>query len=102
MVEINKITAEPNQEFDIILNNGETVNINVEYKIRVNGWFMSLEYKDKSYKNLHLISSTNNILYQYKNILPFAINIITKTGNDPLFLDDFDNGNNTFNLEDYS
>lgn len=99
---INKITNDPKQELNIILNNGEALHIKLEYLIRVNGWFISFTYKNKQYNNIKLISSTNNILYQLRYILPFEIKIETKTGFSPMFINDFMNGNNNFNLTDNS
>ena len=102
MTIIDKITNSPRQEFNIILNNGETINIKLNYLIRVKGWYMDLNYKNKTINSIHLISSTNNLLYPFRHTLPFTINITTNTGFDPMFLDDFSNGNNGFNMEDNS
>lgn len=101
-MEIDKITADAKQEFTIILNNGENLNIKLNYLIRVKGWFMSFTYKEKTYNNLHLVSSTDNIVNQLRNILPFSIKIDTKTGFSPMLIDDFINGNNIFILTDNS
>ena len=100
MTIIDKITNSPRQEFNIILNNGETINIKLNYLIRVKGWYMDLNYKNKTINSIHLISSTNNLLYPFRHTLPFTINITTNTGFDPMFLDDFSNGNNSFNIEE--
>lgn len=102
MAIIDRITNSPRQEFGIILNNGEILNIKLNYLIRVKGWYMDLIYKDKTIKAIHLISSTNNLLYPFRYILPFSINITTSTGFDPMFIGDFIEGNNGFNIEDNS
>lgn len=99
---LQNITNYPNQETTIILNNGEEVKINIVYKIRINNWVMNISYKDFNINNINVVSSCDNLLSQFENILPFSIKINTNNGFSPYFLDDFVNGNNNIELIDNS
>ena len=94
---LTKITDNPKQDFSYILSIGEEVKFHIEYKTRISCWFLTLKYKTFEVNNIRVTSETDNILNQFKNILPFVLKCNTTTGFRPFFLNDFVNGNN--NLE---
>lgn len=95
---INRITDNARQELKIQLSDGTEITIELFYSIRTLGWYLSLKYKSKEIYNIKLVSSINNILYQFENILPFKIKVGTNTGFSPLFITDFTNGNNWLDI----
>lgn len=97
---LSKITDNTRQELTIVLSNGDEATIELFYSIRGLAWYLTLKYKDKTIYNIKLVSSTENILYQYENILPLKIKINSNTGVSPLFLTDFINGNNSIEVEE--
>ena len=95
---INKITDNARQEFKIQLSDGAEAAIELFYSIRTLAWYLTLKYKEKEVYNIKLVSSIDNILYQYENVLPFKIKVGTNTGFSPLFISDFVNGNNWLDI----
>lgn len=95
---INRITDNARQELKIQLSDGTEITIELFYSIRTLAWYLSLKYKSKEIYNIKLVSSINNILYQFENILPFKIKVGTNTGFSPLFITDFTNGNNWLDI----
>lgn len=83
------ITDKPNQKMTQILENGETVQFQFKYNPTTTSWLIYTEYKN--YKNNgRLITVSDNILRNAKNILPFGILCIANNGQEPTNLSDFE------------
>jgi hypothetical protein len=90
MKQINGITSESVQDFTMRAENGEIIKISLRYMSRVQRWFMDLQYKD-FVLNGYKIYVSDNILWTFRNILPFGIAVICKEC-EPFLVDDFSTG----------
>lgn len=91
MILFNFITDYPAQRFQVVGENKEQINIALRYMPSVQSWRMDISYNDFKAYGLVLVNSPN-ILRQWKNILPFGLNIGSIDGVDPMYLDDFSKG----------
>src|SRR5574343_1958233 len=92
MLQIQAWNQDPKQKLKIILPNNDTIDMQIEYKPLQYGWFInSLSYNDFTLTGLR-ITTNLNILYQYKNKLPFGILIQTVGNREPYLVSDFQTG----------
>jgi hypothetical protein len=73
------------------------IKINLYFSLNLNCFIMDLVYGDFILNGTRLVNNLN-LLNKYKNILPFGVQIIGD--HDPLFIDDFERGNNVFMILD--
>lgn len=92
MLRINQITSYPLQQQNIILPDGSFFSITVNFIPMQLGWFIT----DFSYKEFPLkmvrISVSVDMLYQFKNILPFGLGCFTNENREPTLQQDFASG----------
>lgn len=89
MFQIQNLTRDPKQKQTLVLPNGETIEITIEYSPQQLGWFIpSLVYKDFEICGMRICVSPN-MLYQYKNVIPFGLACRGVQQREPMLLDDF-------------
>ncbi|GBR74828.1 phage-related protein [Candidatus Termititenax aidoneus] len=90
MRQLEGITATPLQKFTTRTDEGDMININLRYMPTIQRWFMDLQYKD-FVLNGYKIYVSDNILWTFRNILPFGI-VVTCKEFEPFLVDDFSSG----------
>lgn len=89
MKKIDKITSYPRQKLSFPLESGEEVSLTLEFMPRQQGWFITeLVYLDFIVRNLR-VSTSPNILRQFRNIIPFGLCCQTVEKREPMFIEDF-------------
>jgi len=89
---IQQITADPLQEQTLILSDGSTVFIQMYFIPMQYAWvFNTITYGDFILNGLKITNSPN-MLYQFKNILPFGIACFSQNNREPTQLQDFSSG----------
>lgn len=92
MYDVQQITNFAKQAQTLKLPDGTTIAIELEYKPIQLGWFLtSLQYNDFELKNLRIVVSPN-MLYQFKNQIPFGIACTSTDGFEPVNQEDFSSG----------
>ena len=92
MQEILDITNDSRQTFDFVLNDNSLINIFLEYRSNVRGWFYTIEHENFKIINKKLVVAPN-ILRKYRHILNFGISVSSSDTRDPAFLEDFEDKN---------
>jgi hypothetical protein len=92
MYNVQQITTNAKQIQTLKLPDGTAITISLEYKAMQYGWFLtSLVYGNFEVKNLRIVTSPD-LLYQWKNKIPFGL-ACTSTGNfEPVAQEDFSSG----------
>jgi len=88
MRQLTEITDDPKQTFDVITEDNQNFELGLEYSDQQQGWFFSIIFGNLSINGMRLTTSPN-ILRQYKNILPFGISIAVDDLSEPFLIDDF-------------
>lgn len=88
---IDAITDYPFQQMTVIGENRERISLTLQYMAFQQLWRMDVSYDETTIKGILCVQS-ENILRQWKEILPFGIMIRSKDSLDPLFLNDFSSG----------
>lgn len=91
MLQLTNLTSDPRQQFTIIGENGEIIPTYLFYCPTQIGWFMNISYGNFVANGLRLVA-TPNMLFQWKNIIPFGLMCVSNDGYDPFYLDDFTTG----------
>jgi hypothetical protein len=89
MLQITSITSEPKQKHKLPVEGFEDCEMTLEWKDTQAGWFVTLVWGDWRVDNMRLCSLPN-ILMQWSNILPFGILVLTKSKQDPMTVDAFE------------
>lgn len=89
MFVINNITSDAKQIQSVILFNGKNLSLYMEYKPQQLGWFMSLSYLGTFILNNIRITTSPNMLHQFKNLIPFGLACFVEGNQEPLLQDDF-------------
>jgi len=101
MKQITEITNEYKQKLQPVLETGEEFTLQLKYSSQQNCWFANILYSNFEIKNVKLVLSSN-LLYQWKNILPFGLMIVstdtTPKSSDPFLLSDLTERVNIFIL----
>lgn len=95
MQEITSITSYPNQRFQIVLENNETVDFKLYYSSRMRAWYYDFVYKNIECKG-NKVCLTPNTLRQFHKIIPFGIAFVGEGNIEPFRLDDFESGRTKF------
>ena len=90
---IREITQEPRQKHTVPIDGYDPVVLILEYKESQSGWFMSLSWGESFAINNMRVQTAENILRQWRNVLPFGIMVLTKNKQDPMLIDDFESAN---------
>lgn len=88
MLYINKLTSDAEQ--DVILTGIPNISIfmTLRFLPRVQRWIMNIEYND-FVLNGRAVTTTPNILRQFRNQIPFGIACVAASGLDPFQISDF-------------
>lgn len=90
MRKINGITNSSRQIMTVPLEDGSSFSLSLSYNPMVMSWFITeLVYEDFVLKG-YRISRSNNILHQYRNLIPFGIACYSIDEREPRLIDDFD------------
>lgn len=92
MRQIKEITSEPRQRHTITVTDQDPFTMLLEYRESQYGWFISITWGDRGIHNLR-VTESENILRQWRNVIPFGLMVLTTTNQDPLMADDFSLGN---------
>lgn len=93
MLAIQQITQDAVQQQTLVLPDGTSILLTIAFVQMQYGWFIrELTYGDFTIYNLR-ISNQPNLLYQWKNKLPFGLLCTTKGKREPSQKEDFSSGN---------
>ncbi len=89
---IQKITSDPFQQQTILLDDGTAFTIELYYRPLQKGWFITnLTYNSFVLTGVR-VSNNPNILYQFKNKLPFGLACFSAQSREPMLQEDFSSG----------
>jgi hypothetical protein len=88
MKQLEGITAEPRQELSARTDSGEIIEMSLHYAPIIQRWFMNLSCKDFKLNGYKILTG-DNILRQYRNVLPFGIMVVCENFG-PSLIDDFE------------
>jgi hypothetical protein len=88
MQQVVNITSAPKQELYMRLNDGNIIQIKLEFVNSQIGWFMDIEYNGVK-STCHRVTNCPNIIRETMNIFPFGIACSVEDGQEPFFVDDF-------------
>jgi hypothetical protein len=101
MLTLEGIQAVPTQTFRTPIDQGIIIS-KLYYKPAIQMWFIDVTFNEFIVNGLK-ISVQANILNQYKNNIPFGINVQlldADKGYEPVLIDDFSSGRVTLNILD--
>lgn len=93
-MEIDNINNNTYQSIEFVLKDNSIIYIDLKYNDNIKYWFMNLKYNDITIYNT-MITYNNNLLEQYENILPFTIEITSKSGFSPMGINCFSDKENS-------
>jgi hypothetical protein len=94
MYQILQITEDALQDFNLVLLDGSTIQLEIYYRPMQYGWFInSLVYASASF-TLQGVRITNspNMLNQFRNVIPFGLACYTQNNREPTQQQDFSSG----------
>ena len=92
MLLIQKISTDSYQTQTVRLDDGTSFVLTLYYVPMQYGWFITeLVYQDFVVRNIR-VTNIPNILYQWKNKIPFGLFCVTDGGREPTQLEDFATG----------
>ncbi len=89
---ITAISNDAKQSMNIVLDNGTTVAMTLEYIGSQKGWFASLVYGTIQTFNLRRVVTSPNMLRAMRSVIPFGLACVTTDGLEPIYIDDFSSG----------
>jgi len=97
MQQIQQISSAPQQQQIVILTDGTQIGLQLYYSQQQYGWFATVSYGSSFIVNNIRLCVSPNLLYQWKNLLPFGIGCFITTANrEPTQITDF--SSNLFQL----
>lgn len=92
MLLIQQITSDALQQQTLVLPTGDTFLLQLYFRPMQYGWFINqLTYGDFQLQGLR-ISNNPNLLYQWRNKLPFGLACYSSSGREPSQQEDFSSG----------
>lgn len=92
MYPIQQITSIASQQQNLVLADGSTISFTIQFVPMQYGWFITqLIYGSFQINGLRITNSPN-MLYQFKNQIPFGIACISKSDREPSQQQDFSSG----------
>lgn len=89
MYQIQQITSDPNQQQTIILPDGTSLLLVMRFVPMQYGWFITeLTYGTFTIRNVRITVSPN-MLYQFKNNIPFGLACFSQDSREPTQQQDF-------------
>ncbi len=82
MKQIDGITDDYKQNFEIAIDNNESAIIDLYYVPSQLGWFIDVTFGEFMSKGMRVVVSPN-ILSQSDETLPFGLTVLDRAGNDP-------------------
>ncbi len=93
MYQIQNLTNDARQKQTLALPDGTFIVLEIYFIEMQQGWFITnLTYGDFVLRGVR-ISNSPNILYQYKNQIPFGLACFSVANREPMLSDDFVSGN---------
>lgn len=81
-----------NQSMEVTLENGDRLQVTMQYISANMGWYISLIYGSTLTINMRRVVTSPNLIRALRNIIPFGIACVTKDGYEPIYKDDFSSG----------
>lgn len=95
--QIVNFTNDPNQNIVIVLGDGSSINLTLNYYAGQQGWFYSFNYNSGQFVvNNRRIVTSPNMLSAFKNIIEFGFAVTTSDNYESIFLSDFISGRAKF------
>lgn len=94
MYQVQNTTTNALQQQNLILPDGTIINFVIRYAPLQYGWFLDLSYGQFSLNGLRITNSPN-MLFQWKNILPFGLACFSTEGREATQQEDFASGEAT-------
>lgn len=91
MYQVQNITSDALQQQTLVLPDGTFLVITLNYKPLQYGWFANLTYGTFELDGLRITNSPN-MLFQFRNLLPFGLACISTANREPTQQQDFLSG----------
>lgn len=89
MILLNFITSQQQQYYkSILVEDKQSFSLRLSYSFNCQSWYCDIQYKDKIINGIKVVYN-DNLLGQYRNILPFGLRCVSDDFRDPFFIDDF-------------
>lgn len=88
MYQIQNLTADANQTQNLVLPDGTIVQFSMTYAPQQYCWFANIVYGTFILNGL-MLSNNPNLLFQWKNILPFGLGCFSTQDREPTQQQDF-------------
>lgn len=92
MYQIQNLGANAIQQQRLVLPNGTLLSLTVSYFPQQYGWFITNMVYGSIILNGIRITNSPNMLYQFKNTLPFGLACFSTQGREPTQIGDFQSG----------
>jgi hypothetical protein len=92
MIQITNITADARQQLRIRLPDNSIVVMHLEYKPQQLGWFITNLTWNTFTLNGRRITTSPNMLHQFKNLISFGLACFTTDNEEPMLQQDFSSG----------
>lgn len=99
MIEVTALTNSPKQKFNLVIEGYDVVKIYLEFKSQQEGWFLSLDWGESFSLKNERVSTSPNLLRQFKNLLPFGLLISGSDAIDPVTIDSWVQTNKMYLIE---
>ena len=88
---LDKLTANPIQKYTVITEEGDRFTLDLRFLPSQAAWEASIEWGSVLILGISLVLSPN-LLFGFRNILPFGLLVSATNGIEPAYLDDFTTG----------
>ena len=94
---VTGLTNQPKQRASLVLADGSSVSLYLEYYPQQLGWFADVAWQSWAVQGIRL-TAFPNLLAQWQNVIPFGLGVVTSTGAEPLNSGDLADGTATLYL----
>ncbi len=95
---IQQVTNNPNQKQTLVLQDGTSLTMTIQFIPMQYGWFITeLTYQNFTLQGLRIMVSPN-MLHQFRNQIPFGLACFSAANREPSQQDDFSSGAATLYL----
>lgn len=88
---LDKLTENPQQTYTVVTEDGDRFTLSLRFLPSQSAWEVSVVWGAVTISGISLVFSPN-LLYSYKNILPFGLMVVANDSIEPSYLDDFTSG----------
>lgn len=92
MTQIDNVTDQANQLIQVVLEDGSVLQLTLVYRPAIARWTVDISHTLLTTANIG-ISDFPNLLNPWRNLINFGLACATVSGQDPIDLEDFVNGN---------